>query len=152
MLHLLIAAIYMSGDELERDEARKHGYLKVVQHPNEIGELEPDQVLVIDFNHVLFDDHELAIAKANEAAQRGVLVGIHTYYREALKLYRLTKLPNVFVADTHQFLLLKLNRYAKLHGPWRKIATAANPKGEVTNDNHDQEGAAGHEASVVSGS
>ena len=151
---MFTTATYVSNDETERADALKLGYRAIFQHPREIGVLEPSEMLVIDFDQVLFDDHELAIAKINEAARRGVLVGIHTYYREALKLYRLAKLPNVLVADTHRWLLLKLGRYAKLHRrPWQKIAKAAKPlKGEV-NDVHDydQEGTVGHEADVPAG-
>jgi hypothetical protein len=148
---MFTTATYMSSDETERADALELGYRTICQHPREIGVLEPSEMLVIDFNHILFDDHELAIAKINEAAQRGVLVGIHTYYREALKLYRLAKLPNVLVADSHRWLLLKLGRYAKLHGrSWQKIALAAKPlKGEVNHvHEQDRDGTVGHEPNV----
>jgi hypothetical protein len=152
---MLTTATYLSNDPVEIADAFELGYRTVCQHPREIGVLEPSEVLVIDFNNILFDDHELAIAKINEAAQRGLLVGIHTYYREALKLYRLAKLPNVLVANTHRWLLLKLGRYAKLHGrPWVKIAKAAKPlKGEVNDDydNYAEEGTAGTAANVCTG-
>ena len=40
--------------------------------------------------------------KANAHSRRGILVGIHTYYPQALEVYRLATLPNVFVAKTHR--------------------------------------------------
>lgn len=150
----MLSATYVSGDALERLEAYQGGYHTVCHHPSEIGALEPSEMLVIDFNHILFDDHELAIAKANEAAHRGVLVGIHTYYPEALKLYRLATLPNVLVAKNHRRLLHELGRYAKLHGrPWQKIAKAAKALKDEVNDVHDvpQEGALGAEPDVPVG-
>src|SRR5262245_31336910 len=100
MLHLLPLALYLSGDEVARAWAFKLGYGVVCQHPREVGVLESILLLVIDFNQILFDDHELAIDLANEAARRGVIVGIHTYYRASLKLHRLATLPNVLVAKT----------------------------------------------------
>jgi hypothetical protein len=148
---MLLPATYVSCDQVERADAFKVGHRTVCQHPCEVGVLEPSEMLVMDFNHVLGDDHELAIVVANEAAERGVLVGIHTYYRESLKLYRLAKLPNVLVADTHRWLLLKLGRYAKLRGlPWQKIARAAKILKGTVNDvhNYEGEGTAGDDASV----
>jgi hypothetical protein len=148
---MLLPATYVSSDQIERADAFKVGYRNVCQHPREVGVLEPSEMLVMDLNHVLGDDHELAIVVANEAAERGVLVGIHTYYPESLKLYRLAKLPNVLVADTHRRLLLKLGRHAKLRGlPWQKIARAAKILKGMVNDvhNYEGEGTAGGEARV----
>ena len=83
-----------------------------------------------------------------------MLVGIHTYYPQALEVYRLLPLPNVLVAKTHSLLLFKLGRYARLHGrPWVQFARAAlSLKGEV-NDVHDhyEEGTADHDAGQVDG-
>ena len=107
------------------------------------------KLLVMDANQILFDDHELAIDIANVAARRGIIVGVHTYYPESLKLYRLATLPNVLVAKTHRRLLHKVGRYARLRPhPRRKFATAAKPlKGTVTHDHdHEPEGGAGFDA------
>jgi hypothetical protein len=76
----MINGTYVSGDACERALAFRLGYRSVCHHPREIGVLGPDEVLVIDLDHVLFDDRDLAIVRANEAANRGVPVGIHTYW------------------------------------------------------------------------
>jgi len=134
----MLPATYLSNDALERADAYRYGYRTVCQHPKEIGLLEPNETLVIDFNTVLFDDQEMVIVKANEAARRGVLVGIHTYHPQALEVYRLAKLPNVLVAKNHRQLLVKLGRYAKLHGrPWLHIAKAAKSHESEVNDVHE---------------
>jgi hypothetical protein len=144
----MFPATYVSGDALERADAYRIGYRTVCRHPREIGILEASEVLVIDFDHVLFDDQESAVRKANEAARRGVLVGIHTYYPEALKLYRLVELPHVMVAKAHRQLLVRLGRYARLHKrPWLREATVAlSLESEVHDVHHEHEDdAAGHE-------
>ena len=125
--------IYVSSDEVERKYAYDIGYRSVCTHPHEVGVPEISEAVVIDFDHVLFEDQETAIVKANEHARRGGLVGIHTYYAEAIKLYRLVELPNVVVAKTHRRLLVGLHRYARLHRhPLRLAAkTARSLKKEV---------------------
>jgi hypothetical protein len=151
MLRLLTLAVFMSSDEVARARAFKLGYRRVCQHPREIGVLDGIKMLVIDFSQILFDDHELAIEIVNEAARSGIIVGIHTYYPEALKLQRLAKLPNVLVAKTHRRLLHNVGCYAKLRAhPRQKIARAAKILKGTVNDVHDYEGegAAGDEASV----
>ena len=53
----------------------------------------PDELLVIDFDHVLFHDKDMAVVKANEAANRGVPVGVHTYYPDDPRLTRFLGAP-----------------------------------------------------------
>ena len=72
-------ATYVSADAGERLGAYRYGYRTVCECPREIGVPEASEMLVIDFNRVLFDDQETAIRKANAHARRGVLVAIHTY-------------------------------------------------------------------------
>jgi dihydrofolate reductase len=69
---------------------------------------------VIDFNDVLFNDKYLAIAKAKEAAERGVLVGIHTYDPTDPRLKPLLDRTNVIVAKTHRRVLARVRRLARL--------------------------------------
>ena len=134
----MFPATYLSSDALERADAYRLGYRTVCQHPKEIGVLEPNETLVLDFNHVLFDEREMVVVQANEAARRGVLVGIHTYHPQALEVYRLAALPNVLVAKNHRQLLVELGRYAKLHGrPWLRVATAARSLESEVSDVHE---------------
>jgi hypothetical protein len=109
----MILGTYVSSDACERAAAYRLGYRNVCQHPKEIGVLGRDELLVIDFDHVLFDDQDLAVLKANEAANRGVSVGIHTYYPDDPRLTRFLALPNVTVAKTHRRLLARLRRQAR---------------------------------------
>ena len=106
----VIEGTYVSGDACERADAFRFGYRTVCHHPKEVGVLGPEQVLVIDFDHVLFDDRDLAVRKANEAAHRGVFVGVHTYYPTDPRLQRFLALPNVHVAKTHRRLLVVMRR------------------------------------------
>ena len=150
----MLTATYMSSDEVERADAFRVDYVTVCQHPNEIGELEASDLLVLDMNNVLFEDDRLAVQKANEAALRGVLVGVHTYNPDRLKSLGLIKRSNVVVAKNHVRLLFHLGRHAKLHGrPWQKIVKAAKLlKGQVTHvHKHHQEGTASVEADVPAG-
>ena len=101
---------YVSGDEYERVDARDMGYRNVHQHPNEIGSLEPLDLLVIDWDHVLFDDKDVAMASALEAANRGVMVGIHTYNPESSGLGQLRRFPNVRMARNHRSLLRQFGK------------------------------------------
>ncbi len=73
---------YVSGDEVERAGTRKFGNTTVCQHPGEIGTLERDEVLVIDFGHVLFQDWDPAVTKASQTARGGMPVGVQTYHPE----------------------------------------------------------------------
>ena len=150
----MLEHIYVSGDALERAEAYRLGYRTVCMHPRAIGVPEVNETLVIDFDHVLFEDQETAVMKANEHARRGGLVGMHSYYPQALELYRLVELPNVLVAKNHRRLLVKLGRYARLHGrPWLLVAKAAKAfESEVNNvhDNH-EDGTAGYDAAGPAG-
>lgn len=108
--------IYVSSDACERARAFRLGYRNVCHHPNDVGVIEPNETLVIDFDHVLFDDRDLAVLKANEAANRRVPVGIHTYYPSDPRLTRLLALPNVIVAKTHRRVLALLRRQARNQG------------------------------------
>jgi hypothetical protein len=134
----MLPATYVSGDALERADAYRLGYRTVCQHPREVGSLDVSETLVMDFGHVLFDDHESAVICVKAAARRGVLVGIHTYYPQALEIYGLVGLPNVLVAKSHRLLLKKLGRYARRHGrPWSlPVKQTSHQKGKV-NDVHD---------------
>ena len=114
------------------------GYRIVCQHPIEIGVLEATDTLAMDFNTILFDDHETAVAKVKEHASRGGLVGIHTYYPQALDFYQLVPLPNVVVAKTHRLLLEELGCYARLRGcPWMRVAMMALTLESEANDNYE---------------
>jgi hypothetical protein len=136
----MLPAIYVSGDELECADADRLGYSTICQHPREAGVPDVSDVLVLDFGRVLFDDHESAIACVKAGAARGVLVGIHTYYPEVLKLYGLVGLPNVLVAKNHRLLLMKLGRHARLHGrPWQLLAKLAKRLESEVNDVHDRD-------------
>src|SRR4051794_4764192 len=110
----MFPATYVSGDSRERADAYCLGYRTVCHHPREVGVPDVSETLVMDFGHVLFDDHEATVACVKAAAARGVLIGLHTYYPEALKLFGLVGLPNVLVAKTHRLLLVKLGHHAKL--------------------------------------
>jgi hypothetical protein len=101
---------YVSSDACERSQAFRLGYRQVCHHPKEVGVLEPPETLVIDFDHVLFDEKDLAVRKANEAANLGVLVGIHTYYPEDPRLQRFLALPNVHIAKTHRLVLKRMRQ------------------------------------------
>ena len=107
---------YVSADACERADAFALSYQTVCQHPKEVGVLGPEETLVIDFNHVLFDAHDLAVRKATEATRRGVWVGIHTYFIDDPRLAGLRSLPNVLIAKTHRQVLV-LMRQPGIHGP-----------------------------------
>jgi len=109
----VLRGTYVSGDACERALAYRLGYRSVCHHPKEIGVLEPDEPLVIDLDHVLFDDRDLAVHKANEAANRGVPVGIHTYYPNDPRLTGFLALASVVVAKTHRRVLARMRRQAR---------------------------------------
>ncbi|HYT87627.1 MAG TPA: hypothetical protein VEL76_02805 [Gemmataceae bacterium] len=113
----MVRGTYVSSDELERAEAAQFGYRYVCHHPNEIGVVDDGETLVIDFDHVLFDDQDLAVLKANQAANCGTVVGIHTYYPNDPRLQQLLALPNVLVAKTHRRLLKAMRQHARLKRP-----------------------------------
>jgi hypothetical protein len=60
----------VSGDELERAEASNLGYREVGRHPNEIDRPATHETLVIDFEHVWFEDRGEVVAKANGVSSR----------------------------------------------------------------------------------
>ena len=124
----MLPAAYVSANALGRADAYRLGYPIVCVHPREVALLQIASALVIDFNYVLFDDQETAVLIANKHARRGVLVGLHTYYPQALEVYPLASLPNLLVAKTHRELLVQMGRYARRHGrPWLLDAEAAEP-------------------------
>jgi len=117
---------YVSADELERAAAFAFGYIELCQHPREVRSLELGGILVFDLDHIAFDDRTAALAVAHEAARRGVLVGIHTYFRDDPRLTPLRAIANVRIAKTHKRLLVRLRRFARLHGrPWKRVAKMA---------------------------
>jgi len=123
----VIKGTYASSDACERADAFRFGYLSVCHHPKEIGVLGLEELLVIDFDHVLFGDKDLAVLKANEAASRGVPVGIHTYSPEDPRLTRLLALPNVFVAKTHRRVLVLMRRWAQIRDR-EQIGSSSRPE------------------------
>jgi hypothetical protein len=97
----MLQGTYLSSDELERSDALEYGYHTVCQHPREVCKLIAGQRLVIDLNHVLFDDQDEAVQLACAAAEQGLWVGIHTYYTEHPRLLPLLGRPNVVIEKTH---------------------------------------------------
>ena len=100
---------YVSADEVERADARVLGYGTVCGHPNEVGALGPDDLLVIDFNSVQLGDTHRAVQEAMASAQRGVRVGVHAYHFPP-PLAELLAEPLVVAANTHARLVSKLRR------------------------------------------
>jgi hypothetical protein len=100
----MVNSTYLSSDELERYEAFGLGYSDVCQHPREVRKLIPGHCLVIDFDHVLFDDKDAAVALAREAADSGMWVGIHGYCLNDPRLLPVLGRPNVVVDKTHASL------------------------------------------------
>jgi hypothetical protein len=125
----MIEGTYVSGDACERADAYRFGYRQVCWHPKEITLAESDQLLTIDFDHVLFDDRDLAILTANKAANRGVLMGIHTYYPNDPRLQLFLALPNVIVARTHRRLLVLVRQRWRARG--LRPAPVGGPLGEL---------------------
>jgi hypothetical protein len=99
---------YISSDEMKRDEAREMGYDNVGSHPRHIGVPEVGDLLVIDFDHILFDDRIEAVQAAVEHARRGVRVGIHTYAPDDPRLEPVHAEPGIKVGKTHQDVLATL--------------------------------------------
>ncbi len=106
----MLQGAYVSADEVERAGALIRGYRQVCQHPGEVGVLERDEILVIDFDHVLFGDTDLAATTAVGAARRGVRVGVHTYHLENPRLTPLRSEPNLMVGKTHDRVYAALRR------------------------------------------
>lgn len=107
----MVPGIYLSADELERAVAyRRFGYREICAHPKEVGILERDEALVIDFAHVLFDDAPAALMLALDNAERGVPVGIHTYDLANPRLAPLHGFTNVVFAKTHLRILARLRK------------------------------------------
>jgi hypothetical protein len=125
----MIEGTYVSGDACERADAYRFGYRTVCWHPKEVVVATADRLLTIDFNHVLFDDRDLAVLTANRAANRGVLVGIHTHYPNDPRLRRFLALPNVIVARTHRRLLVLVRQRGCALGP--QPAPVGGPLGEL---------------------
>ena len=102
--------IYCSGDAMNRADAYRRGYKSVCHHPLEIGKLQPGDVLVVDYDHVLFDDKFAARQKMLTAIRQGHAVGIHTFHPDDPKLAGLAENPGVTIAKTHRRLLAALRR------------------------------------------
>ena len=49
----------------DQADAYRFGYREVCHHPKEIGLPQVSATVVVDFDHVLFDDKDLAVAKIN---------------------------------------------------------------------------------------
>jgi hypothetical protein len=98
----MLRATYLSNNELERAEAFGLGYHEVYQHPREVLELVAGQRLVIDLNHVLFDDKDEAVKLARRAAGRGVWVGIHTYNPDDPVLVAVRGKRRIVIRTTHR--------------------------------------------------
>jgi hypothetical protein len=111
---VLLPAVYVSADELERALARGVGYRTVCAHPKEVGVVDVSELLAIDCNPVLVGDPGAAVAAAKDHAGRGGVVGLHTYDPDARELAGLRALPTVVVAKTHKQLLFKLGRHARV--------------------------------------
>jgi hypothetical protein len=105
----LVNGTYVSADEIEIALALRLGYRVVRQHVRQIPEPRAGETLVIDFDHVAFDDKDETLVVATNAASRGVLVGVHTYFPENPRLRELAALPMVVVAATHEGVLAGLN-------------------------------------------
>jgi hypothetical protein len=93
--------IYLSSDELERSDALEYGYSTMLQHPREVRTFFAGHRLVIDLDHVLFDEKDEAVELACAAAEQGLWVGIHTHYRDDPRLASLRDNPNVVIKKTH---------------------------------------------------
>jgi hypothetical protein len=78
----LIKGVFVSGDEYGRAKGRKAGFETVLQHPVEVGVLGGDEILVMDFDRVLFDDKKHLLKVANAVAGSGVKVYLLTYHPE----------------------------------------------------------------------
>jgi hypothetical protein len=61
---LMISGTFISGDEIERADARALGYANVVGAPVESGGLPPGGILVMDIDRIGFGDRDAAIELA----------------------------------------------------------------------------------------
>lgn len=106
-----IPGAYVSADELEQAEAARRGYRQVVAHPSDLDPPAADGVLVIDFDHLLFDDIRPAVQALKAAAAAGAVVGVHTYNPHRRELAALkAELPALVVRPTHRRTGAKLRR------------------------------------------
>jgi hypothetical protein len=124
----MLRATYLSSDELERAEAFEAGYRTVIQHPREVRDLVGVRRLVIDLDHVLFDDKDDAIKLAREATAWGLWVGIHTYYPDDPRLDPLRGWPNVVVRKTHRRVRQALRRKVRRSHSGKSNQHKATPK------------------------
>src|SRR4051794_2773703 len=104
----MISGIFISGDEIERANARALGYANIVGHPVELGGLAPGGMLVLDIDRIVFGGRDGAIEWARAAAESGVSVSLRTYYPDDPRLDELRARPNVVIAKTHRHLLKAL--------------------------------------------
>ena len=73
-------ATFVSGDEVNRAEAFELGYGTVASTLARFANLRPGDLLVIDYDAIMFNDKDAAVALALEAVQRGVNVRLNTYH------------------------------------------------------------------------
>jgi hypothetical protein len=104
----MIRGTFVSGDEIERADARALGYANVVGHPIEIGDLKPGGVLVLDIDRIAFGDRDAAIERARAAAEASVPVGVRTHHPDDPRLDELRAYPLVVIARTHHRVLAAL--------------------------------------------
>jgi hypothetical protein len=109
----MLQGTYLSSDEQNRSEAFAFGYRTIGQHPREVRKLIAGQWLVIDLDYILFDDKKEAIQLAQEAAERGLCVGIHTLNPDDERLEPLLANPNVVVRKTHRAVRAALRRQCR---------------------------------------
>ena len=108
-----MARIYLSTDDMARRLARRWATVDIYQHPREIVGLQRGDLLVIDFDHVLFDDKDAAVALMLRSVRQGVRVGVHTYADGDPRLYPVLAHPAVVVAKRQRDVLTTLARQAR---------------------------------------
>lgn len=89
--------VYVSDDQLEIDGSKPMGFDFISDHPLRLNAKLPD-ILVIDFDHVAFDDRKAALELAERAAIHGSVVGFHTFHGMHPMLNNIIARPNVYVA------------------------------------------------------
>ena len=108
-----MARIYLSTDQIARSGARRWATADIYQHPREVVGLKQGDWLVIDFDHVLFDAKDEAVALMIQAARQGVRVGVHTYSDGDPRLHPVLALPGVVVGKRQKDVLIALYRQAR---------------------------------------
>jgi hypothetical protein len=108
-----MSQIYVSCDELACSLAKRWGTIDIYEHPRQVPELNAGDWLVIDFDHILFDDRDAAVALLRDAVRRGVLVGVHSYSTDAPGMTAAVSLPEVVVAKRRRDVLTMLHRRSR---------------------------------------